>query len=219
MSVRYIERIGEAYNVSSASTLAFTCSAAVPVGRLVIFAGRGVAGANITSVSDSSSNTWTLINRTTTQATCSVYYSVVTTALTTSSTVTATYSSSQAQYNIAAWSFDGLTRPSITSSTASGSGVTTVNTGNFSNPQYGSLIFSAVTNSNAPTFTAPSGFTALPLSTSTVFLQGAYAIRSSMDAIATTWTASVSGNMGLVTTTLTQDGGDFFSMFGNTAAT
>jgi hypothetical protein len=43
-------------------------------------------------------------------------------------------------------------------------------------------------------------------------MEAAYAIRNNMNALATTWTWTSSGNAAAVAGTFTPDGGDFFSV-------
>lgn len=113
---------------------------------------------------------------------------------------------------IAAWAFDGFSRPSTTNAIASGSGVTTLSPSSLSVPQYGSLVFTAVTVNQLPTYTAPTGFTVLAVSSGAVSMRAAYLIRNSMNAVATTWSWTIAGNAGVVSGTFTPDGGDMFAM-------
>ena len=213
MSVRYVGEVGQNFGAASASTITFTSSRAVPVGDIVILAARGGGTVVVNSVSDGASNTWVKLGNTTTANTCNVWYSVLTTAFTTSTVVTVTYSGANANRVVGAWAFDGITRPTTATATATGSAVTTLSPASLSVPQYGALFFSAVSLNVLPTWTDPAGFTALPVTSSSVSLRGAYLIRSSMDSVSTTWSWNVSGNGGVVSGSFTPDGGDFFNVF------
>lgn len=180
---------------------------------MVVVAMRGNFTTVVDSVSDTQGNTWTKLANTTTPNTCNVWYSVLTTAFTTSTVVTATYSGSGQHNMIAAWAFDGFTRPATTNAIASGSSVTTLSPASLSVPQYGSLIFTAVTVNQLPTYTAPSGFTVLSVTSGAVSMRAAYLIRNSMASVSTTWSWNVSGNAGVVSGTFTPDGGDMLGVF------
>lgn len=215
MSVRYVAEVGQNYGSGNSSTITFTASRAVPVGTLVVLAARG-AGLNVVSgVSDDASNTWTELGKTTASNTCNVWYCVVTSAWTTSTIVTVTYNGTPANRIVGAWAFNGITRPATTVATASGSAVTTIDSGSLTVPQYGALFFSAISTNQTPTYTAPTGFTALSVTAAATSLRGAYLIRSSMDSVGTSWSFTVSGNGGVVSGTFTPDSGDLFAMFGN----
>lgn len=213
MSIRYVAEVGQNFGSTSASTITFTASRSVPVGTLVILAARGNGTNVVSSVSDDASNTWTELGKTTTSSTANVWYCVVTAAWTTSTVVTVTYNASPINRIVGAWAFDGMTRPTTAVATASGSNVTALDSGNLSVPQYGSLAFSAISTNQTPTYTAPTGFTALSVTSSATSLRGAYLIRSSMDAIGTSWSWNVTGNGGVVSGTFTPNGGDLFAMF------
>jgi hypothetical protein len=213
MSVRYVGEVGQNFGAASASTITFTASRAVPVGDIVILAARGAGLQVVSSVSDTEANTWVKLGNTTTANTCNVWYSVLTTAFTTSTVVTATYPGTPANRIVGAWAFDGITRPTTVTELASGSAVTTLSPASLSVPQYGSLFFSAISLSVLPTWTDPTGFTALPVTSSAVSLRAAYLIRSSMDSVSTTWSWNLSGNGGVVSGSFTPDGGDLFNVF------
>lgn len=213
MSVRFVAEVGQSYGSTSASTITLTASRAVPVGTLVVLAARGGGTNTVSTVSDDASNTWTKLGGTTTANTCNVWYCVVTSAWTTSTVVTVTYTASFANRIVGAWAFEGVTRPATTVATASGSSVTTIDSGSLSVPQYGALFFTAISTNQTPTYTAPTGFTALSVTAALTSLRGAYLIRSSMDSVGTSWTFTVSGNGGVVSGTFTPDGGDAFLNF------
>lgn len=213
MSIRYVAEVGQNYGSTSATTITFTSSRSVPVGTLVIMAVRGGGTVTVSSVSDSASNTWTELGKTTTANTVNVWYCVVTAEWTTSTVVTVTYSGTTGNRIVGAWAFDGATRPTTTVTTASAANVTALDSGNLSVPQYGSLAFSAISTNQTPTYTAPTGFTVLSVTSSATSLRGAYLIRSSMDAIGTSWSWNATGSGGLVSGTFTPDGGDLFAMF------
>jgi hypothetical protein len=213
VSVRYVGKIGEAQVTGTASSVTFTANQQLPVGTLVVLAMRGNFTNVVSSVSDSAGNTWSKLANTTTANTCNVWYSVLTTAITTSTTVTANFSASGGLQIMAGWAFHGFTRPSTSNAIATGSSVTTLSPASLSVPQYGSLVFSAMSVNQLPTFTEPAGFTALPVTSSSVSLRGAYLIRNGMNAVSTTWSWSISGNAGVVSGSFTPDGGDLFAVF------
>lgn len=213
MSVRYVGEVGQNFGSASASTITFTSAIAVPVGTLVVLAARGGFTVTVSGVSDGASNTWTELGKTTTANTCNVWYSVLTTAFTTSTVVTTTYTGTPANRIVGAWAFDGITRPTTATATASGSAVTTLSPASLTVPQYGSLVFSAVSTAVTQTYTAPSGFTALPVTASATSLRGAYLIQNSMDSVATTWSWNNAANGGVVSGTFTPNGGDMLGVF------
>jgi len=213
VSIRYVGEVGQNFGAASASTITFTSSRAVPVGDIVILAARGGGTVVVNSVSDGASNTWVKLGNTTTANTCNVWYSVLTTAFTTSTVVTVTYSGTPSNRIVGAWAFDGITRPTTVTELASGSAVTTLSPASLTVPQYGSLFFSAISVAATPTWTDPTGFTALPVTSSTASLRAAYLIRSSMSSVSTTWSWNPSGNAGVVSGSFTPDGGDFFNIF------
>ena len=211
MSARLIGKIGEAQ--ANSSSVTFTSTRSVSVGTLVVVAMRGNFTNVVVSVTDTAGNTWTKLANTTTPNTCNVWYSVLTTAFTTSTTVTANFSSSGNFTILAGWAFQGFTRPMAASAIASSTSVSTLSPSSLSVPQYGSLVFSAMSVNQLPSITVPSGFTVLPVSTSGVTLQCAYLIRNEMTAVSTTWSWSITGNAGVVSGTFTPDGGDGFAVF------
>ena len=213
MSIGYVGEVGQNFGAANASTITFTSSRAVPVGSIVILAARGGGTVVVNSVSDGASNTWVKLGNTTTANTCNVWYSVLTTAFTTSTVVTVTYSATPANRIVGAWAFDGMTRPTTVTELASGSAVTTLSPASLTVPQYGSLFFTAVSVNQLATYTAPSGFTALPVTAAGGSLQGAFLIRPSMAAVATTWSWNLSGSGGVVSGSFTPDSGDFFNIF------
>ena len=216
MSVRFVGRVGQQFDSAAASTSTVTTTTAIPVGQFLILATRSGLNHRILSITDSSNNTWVQLgNSALVQTVASVWYSTVTTAIAASSTITVTFTGSSGSRSAAVWAFDGITRPTTTSANArSGSATTSLTVGNVTPSQYASLMFSAgATNANN-TFSVSAGWTVLPVTTASVVLNGAYAIRDSMDALGTTWTfGSSAATSGAVSGTFTPDGGDMLAIF------
>lgn len=214
MAIRYVDRIGQQLDSVAGGTTTVTTTVAAQVGDFLVLASRcGQAGV-VSSISDSAGNSWTKLNNSQAlQTTMSVWYCTVTSALATSSTITVSYSvATSGNRNVAVWLFGGINKPSTTNATAQvGATGTTLTVGNVTPQQYGSLLFAAVGSNQSTTHTASSGWTALPISTSNVFMGAAYAI-SSMSSLGTTWTIGATGAMGAVSATLTPDGGDFLAL-------
>lgn len=215
MSVRLVQKVGETFNAVSTNISTITVTVSVPVGRFLILGSRSGNGIVLTSISDSSGNTWVKLNNTPAVLNvCSVWYCTVTNALTTSSTITCTFSGATSNNNIAVWAFDGITRPTTTNQIANNTTTTSISVASVSPSQYGSLMFSVGVSNIVPnTFSVSSGWTLLPITTSSIFLCAAYAIPNSMASLATTWTFGSSGNNAAVSGTFTPNGGDFLALF------
>lgn len=214
MPIQYIGKIGEQYNSVAGSTLVITTSVTANVGNLLVLATRCGQSLVVSTVTDSSGNTWSKLNNSEAlQSTMSVWYCVVTSSLASSSTITITYTgSTSGNRNAAVWSFGGITRTSTTNETARvGTGGTTLTVPNVTPQQYGSLLFTAVGSNQNTTHSISSGWTSLPVGTSSVFMGAAYAI-SSMSSLGATWTIGLTGAMGAVSSTFTPDGGDFLQL-------
>lgn len=215
MSISYVGKVAEYFvGASAPAANTFSPTTAIPVGQFLVLVARGGGGYVVTSVTDSSSNTWTqLANNGGTGNTCTVYYCYVTTALTTSSTITANYTAGNINYNVMVLAFSGICRPTTTSATATGTSVLTLNTGNITPSQYGSLLLSAFTHNGSPTsINAPSGFTTVTPSANARMVVG-YTVAASMAAVGTTWSWTTSANVAEVSGTFTPDGGDFLALF------
>lgn len=215
MSVLFVEKIGEYANGTGSTTQTITTSAAAKVGDLVIVAARVGQGFAVSDVSDSAGNTWVILaNSEAVQTSCNVWYSVLTSDLASSSTITITATGSYSNQNSAAWSFRGITRPSTTSATNRTTTAVANTVANVTPSQYGSLLFSAVATAQAQTGTptVSTGWTTLSVTTASVRLCGAYAI-STMDSLGATWTPATSSISGAVSGTFTPNGGDLFAIF------
>ena len=187
-------------------------SVAVATGQFIILAGRGGGGFVVSSVTDTSGNVWTSLgNSGTTGNTATLFYCNVTTALTTSSTITVTYNAANTGYAIGAWSFDGIRLPLTSVASAQGTAVTTLNGGSITPRQYGGLNFTVLThNGSATAISSPSGFTDVGSATR---VTGAYAKASSMSSTATRWSWTTAANSSAISATFTPDGGDFLALF------
>jgi hypothetical protein len=167
-AVEFRDRVLETGTVAgSATSITTTAVAAVSVGDCLFVAMRGQGGIHVTGVSDSVGNTYTLVGRTTTNNTASLFYSVITTAITTSTTVTLTLSGANASSSVFGASFrnvdprnpigstvtgtsNTLLSITITSATANRYGsmllsVPTINDGTFPNVTSGSITRVATT--------------------------------------------------------------------------
>lgn len=216
MSVRFVGKVGEQFDSAGGTTTStITTTAAVPVGQFLVLAMRQGSGHVVSTVTDSASNTWQkLADSDTSNATGSVWYCVASSALAVSSTITATLTGTTGNRNVAVWAFDGITRPTTTNTVADVPiGSTSVTIGNVTPEQYGSLMFTAVAVNQSEVFTVSAGWTALPVTTASVYLSGAYAIRNSMDPLGTTWSWVGTRNGGAVAGTFTPDGGDMLAIF------
>lgn len=215
MSVRFVGRVGSQYDATAGGTTTITTTSAVPVGGFLVLAARAGGGVTISSIADSSANSWVkLANSDPVLSVCSVWYCTVTTALASSSTITITYSATTSgNRNAAVWAFDGITRPTTTNTTARLGGTTTISPAAITPQQYASLMFTAASSNQNTTYTVSAGWTALTIGTTSTWMGAAYTIRNSMDALSTTWTIPVSGAMGAVAGTFTPDGGDMLGVF------
>lgn len=214
MAVSFVGTVGEFSDNVTGTSKTVSISKAVGVGDFLLLAARAGSGFRVSSVTDSSSNTWTLLNRTAASLnTTSVYYCNVSNALTTSSTVTVNFEGTTAS-TIGIWSFDGISKPTITSALANAANVTTLNSGTLTVPQYGSLIFSAFSLNNLSTLptAAPTGYTLLSISGSNQRTIAAYAIAPSMASFGSTWSWVTTSNASIVSATITPDGGDFLQL-------
>lgn len=214
MSIRYVGKVGETYNSLSSNISTITATVPVPVGQFLILVGRSGGGFFLTSISDSSGNTWTKLNNTSPVLNvCSVWYCTVTNPLTTSSTITSTFSGAFTNGTTAVWAFDGITRPTTTNAIANNTASTSLSVASVSPSQYGSLIFAGASSNVPNTFSVSSGWTLLPITVSAIHLCAAYAIPDSMASLSATWTYGSSANMAAVSGTFTPDGGDFLALF------
>ena len=212
MGVSYVGQVGEAFDAGvSATTMTVTTSTATEVGTYLVLASRSGLSSPVSAVSDTAGNTWAKVNNNASNTVCSVWSCFVTTQIPAASTITITYTVSNGNKNAGVWAFRGLNRPVITSATAQGSG-TTGNTRNLTPSRYASLLLSVAGVQNNSTFTQPTGFTKLPLTTSSIHVNAAYRIQPGVGSSGTTWTWTVSGTFGIVSSTLTPDGGDFLAV-------
>lgn len=213
MGVAYLGQVGENFVNATASTLAITTTAAANVGTFLVCPASVGAAASATSISDSAGNTWNLVNTSPLVArTMALFTCYVTSSLAASSTITITYSANTLNRLAAVYAFTGINRPTVTSATAQGTGVSTLNTGNLAPTQYASLLFTAISKNNNAAYTTPTGWTRLPLNVSNILDGYAYRIQPSTATQGTTWSWTGSYSAGQVSATFTPDGGDFFSV-------
>jgi hypothetical protein len=214
VSIRYIGKVGETFLSTATTTNTVTPTISTTVGQYLVLAVRLGSGFGITSVTDTVGNAWSKIGESgLTQTVCSLWSCSVSSALSTSDTITVTKSGSTGNGNVAVWAFGGINRPVTTSvNNRSGTTGTTLAVGDVIPSQYASLMFTTVATNATATFTQPSGFTSLPVTTSSVYLSAAYLIQPSTATQSTTWTFSSVGNCGGVSASLTPDGGDFFAV-------
>lgn len=121
-AVEFRDRVLESGTITtSATSLTTTAVASVAVGDCLFIAMRGQASRYATSISDSVGNTYTLIGQTTSGNTASLFYSVITTAITTSTTITANLSNTNVSSAIFGASFRNVDPINPIGSTVSGS--------------------------------------------------------------------------------------------------
>lgn len=212
MSIRYVGQVASYYNAAGPQVNNITPAVNVDVGTFLVLSGRGGGGYTVTSVSDTGSNTWTLLTTSGASGnTATIWYCYVTTALTTSSTITVTYTTSNIGYSVAIYAFTGINRPVTTSAVAQGTAVTTLSAGNITPSQYGSLLFTTLTHSGpATSINVPTGFTSLANATR---VEAGYIVAGSMSSVATSWSWTTSANASVIGATFTPDGGDFLALF------
>ena len=216
--IKYLGKVGEVYVATAASvTIAVPVSQAVPAGTTVLLYARGGGGNTqaMTSVSDSKGNTYVrdvFTNQSAASTMVAIFSGFITTALTTSDTITVTYLTTGTNRSIGAFNFSGID-PSSTSRLAdsgndfdSGVGLTTrALTSTFANR--GDLVFGAVGTSN--TYTGGNAYsfivslgnaygTAINLGTTSAYAGGTFYISPNAGnrIIAATWLGSNS-NWGL----------------------
>lgn len=121
-AVEFRDRVLESGTITTAATsLTTTAVASVTVGDCLFVAVRSQGGRYVTSISDSVGNTYNLIGQTTSGNTAALFYSVVTTAITTSTTVTVNLSTTNASTAIFGASFRNVDPINPIGSTVSGS--------------------------------------------------------------------------------------------------
>lgn len=162
--------IGSNKAFASAGTIALTCSASVAAGQfVVVFIGSDTAGTTVT-VADSKGNTYAVdVTANTTQASMAAVASAqITTPLTTSDTITATYSVARTDRVIAACQVSGIATSAALDKTAGTNGSTLAfDSGNTATTTVADelVIGCSVDNASAgaanPTATPSAGFTEL----------------------------------------------------------
>jgi hypothetical protein len=188
----FVGRVGAVGNTASA-TLALTCAIACPIGDTVLVAVRGFNNATPTSVTDSKSNTYTVEDGTKLSAVgAGVYRANLTTALTTSDTITVTFPTSQAAgIMMFADLFASLGTSDANSSASPGSGaspqVLAVTAKGDDYVGYAVEIFSGGGATITPTGSFTAAGTAL---TSPFSMQTAYAAAVSPGTLTASWTIS-----------------------------
>ena len=215
--IKLVGKVGEVFVASAASvTIAVPVSQAVPAGTTVLLYARGGGGNTqaMTSASDSKGNTYVrdvFTNQSATSTMVAIFSGFITTALTTSDTITVTYLTTGTNRSIGAFNFSGID-PSSTSRLAdSGNVFSSTNatissslTTTFANR--GDLVFSTVgtgssnTSTNAYVMVGPSlnpYGTAINLTTASAYAGGAFYISPDAGSrlIFAGW--GVSGNWGL----------------------
>lgn len=136
-----------------------TAVAAASVGDCLIVGFRAGAGHHVTAVTDSAGNTYTLLDRTTTSNTCSVFYSILTVAITTSTTLTITWSNSPTSavaYGVAFSNVDSIT-PIGSKTSASTTSSTTFSVTGSAPLRHGSMLVAVVTLNEGSNPTVTSG--------------------------------------------------------------
>lgn len=136
MAIEYVRNQGATNGGGGSSTISLTFSVAIPVGNFLIMGvGCGTTGTTITSVTDTKSNTYQ-VDRTqnTTTRNGFIVSARVTTALTTSDSVTVNFSASVGSRLISVDEFTGLH-----ASTWLGTGLVASTTGSSTTPNSGAV--------------------------------------------------------------------------------
>lgn len=194
-----------------------TCAIAVPVGSVVFVSMRGTSGCHITSITDTGGNTYTLAGQTTTGNTASLFYTVVTTAMTTSTVLTINTSNSNTNASATALAFDNVdpTNPIGSVTTATGSAVITSSVTSAAANRHGSMLLSLATVNygNVPQITSGSLTEVFALNT-VVWMNFGYRQNADLDAYSLTYSGGgVARNWGHVLVEVNRVPSDFLTVF------
>lgn len=167
MAIAFVKTLGSANSKSSATTIQIASlpAAGVAAGDTVVVAVTGsTASIALSSVTDSKGNTYTILtDRAGTTSRLSIAASVISTALTTLDTITATFASAQGIRVIVANEFSGLgVTQDVTAVAAAGTSASPSVGPSATTTQAATLTFAAFSVSNATasgTFTQGSGYT------------------------------------------------------------
>jgi hypothetical protein len=126
MAVTWLGRVVSATGLTSGNTQAKTLTSAVPAGDVIIaYAGFGESPSEVTTytmsgISDSKGNTWNFVQLGHTRRGVGIAWTRVTNALTTSDTITWTFTNSPGVCWTVAHRFTGLLTPALASGTNAG---------------------------------------------------------------------------------------------------
>ncbi len=211
----YLGEIGTAYSATAATTLTITTTAAVPAGAALFVTVRAGSSVFASSVTDSASNTYSLVGKSTGVNTATMFAVIVPAALASGATVTITMSGSVTAIQANAFAFTNLTLngTAVVTSPAFGK---TATSGSVTPAQYSGAVIAVVTMNLpavVPTLTTANGLTAVTFS-GTQLQAIAYRITNDRTARSVVWTeSSANHNWGTVIATRDAVNADFLALF------
>lgn len=155
MAIAFVSARGAGNNATTATTIAVTPTGTISVGNCLIVA-TGQTSDTLTGVADTQGNTYQVnVTNGANNRSTGIAHSIITTQLTTSDTITATFSTTTTDRSITLAEFSGVltTSPFDQGTTAAGTGVTP-DSGNISTTTAGQLLIGVFEgNSGATAYT------------------------------------------------------------------
>jgi hypothetical protein len=210
----YLGEIGTNYVVTSASTQTITTTAEVPAGATLFVTSRAGFSIFVSSVTDSNSNTYRLVSKSTGVNTASMFATRLPVALASGSSITVTYSGTTGVIQSNAFAFTDLTLDGTVSATTPANG-TSATTGSVTPAQYSGVVISLITfngTAGAPTLATANGLTAATF-TGTQQQGMAYRITNDRTSRSVVWSQATSRNWGSVIVALDAVNSDFLALF------
>lgn len=219
-AVEFRNRVLESGTVTTAATsITRTAVAAVAVGDCLFIAMRGQGNIYATSVSDSVGNTYSLVGQTTSGNTASLFYSVIKTAVTTSTTITVSLSATNISSAIFGASFRNVDSINPIGSTVTGSftSQTSITITSATANRYGSMLLSVptVNDGTFPTVTAGTITRVATTITAQNWMHFGYRQNSDLAGYSLTYrrAAGTAGNWGYVMAEVNRAPGDMLALF------